>query len=81
MYYRAVTFSLISLHPYAKYIYRWILGIFLYDVLRISLCMNQDGSIVKPVDVLEILWKTLKDNYPMMEYTGVLDDSWLEDTG
>lgn len=43
--------------------------------------MNQDGSIVKPVDVLEILWKTLKDNYPMMEYTGVLDDSWLEDTG
>lgn len=41
--------------------------------------MNQGGGAVKPVDVLEILWKTLKDNYPMMEYAGVLDDSWLEE--
>lgn len=41
--------------------------------------MSQDGSAVKPVDVLEILWKALKDNYPMMEYAGVLDDGWLDE--
>ncbi|MEM1569561.1 MAG: S41 family peptidase [Candidatus Bathyarchaeia archaeon] len=41
--------------------------------------MSQNSSVVEPVDVLEILWKTLKDNYPMMEYAGVLDDSWLDE--
>lgn len=41
--------------------------------------MSQNVSAVKPIDVLEILWKALKDNYPMLEYAGVLDDGWLDE--
>ncbi|MCF7975424.1 MAG: ankyrin repeat domain-containing protein [Phycisphaerae bacterium] len=29
-----------------------------------------------PTGFLEILWDTLQENYPMMEYAGAFDDSW-----
>ncbi|HEX30790.1 TPA: hypothetical protein ENG04_11995 [Candidatus Poribacteria bacterium] len=31
------------------------------------------------LEVLKVLWDALKDNYPMMEYAGALDDSWFEE--
>ncbi|RLI25286.1 hypothetical protein DRO57_04460 [Candidatus Bathyarchaeota archaeon] len=41
--------------------------------------MNRSGGELKPVEVLEVLWRELKDNYPMMEYAGFLDDSLLDE--
>jgi len=31
-----------------------------------------------PLGFLDLLWTTLKDNYPMMEYAGAFDESWYE---
>jgi C-terminal processing protease CtpA/Prc len=31
-----------------------------------------------PVGFLDLLWSTLKENYPMMEYAGAFDESWYE---
>jgi hypothetical protein len=31
-----------------------------------------------PVGFLDILWRSLKENYPMMEYAGAFDESWYE---
>jgi len=31
------------------------------------------------LEVLKVLWDALKDNYPIMEYAGALDDSWFEE--
>lgn len=33
----------------------------------------------QPVEILEALWKLLKDYYPMMEYMGAHGDAWLEE--
>lgn len=32
-----------------------------------------------PLGFLDILWQSLKDNYPMMEYAGAFDDTWYEE--
>jgi hypothetical protein len=31
-----------------------------------------------PVGFLDLLWNSLKENYPMMEYAGAFDESWRE---
>jgi len=31
-----------------------------------------------PLGFLDILWASLKENYPMMEYAGAVDESWYE---
>lgn len=31
-----------------------------------------------PLGFLDILWDSLKENYPMMEYAGAFDESWYE---
>ena len=31
-----------------------------------------------PVGFLDLLWSSLKENYPMMEYAGAFDESWHE---
>jgi hypothetical protein len=31
-----------------------------------------------PLGFLDILWRSLKENYPMMEYAGAFDESWYE---
>lgn len=31
-----------------------------------------------PVGFLDLLWASLKENYPMMEYAGAFDESWYE---
>ncbi len=31
-----------------------------------------------PVGFLDLLWSSLKENYPMMEYAGAFDESWYE---
>jgi len=31
-----------------------------------------------PVGFLDVLWSSLKENYPMMEYAGAFDESWYE---
>jgi hypothetical protein len=31
-----------------------------------------------PVEFLDTLWDTLKENYPMMEYAGAFNESWYE---
>lgn len=32
----------------------------------------------QPLGFLDILWDTLKENYPMMEYAGAFDDGWYD---
>jgi C-terminal processing protease CtpA/Prc len=32
-----------------------------------------------PVGFLDLLWNSLKENYPMMEYAGAFDESWYEE--
>jgi len=32
-----------------------------------------------PVGFLDVLWSSLKENYPMMEYAGAFDESWYEE--
>jgi len=32
----------------------------------------------QPLGFLDVLWDTLKENYPMMEYAGAFDESWYE---
>jgi hypothetical protein len=32
----------------------------------------------KPLGFLDVLWETLQENYPMLEYAGAFDDSWYE---
>jgi hypothetical protein len=32
-----------------------------------------------PLGFLDVLWKALKENYPMMEYAGAFDESWYEE--
>ncbi len=32
-----------------------------------------------PIELLDKLWKALKENYPMMEYAGAFDESWHEE--
>ncbi|HNS22856.1 MAG TPA: S41 family peptidase [Sedimentisphaerales bacterium] len=35
-------------------------------------------TVGTPVGFLDLLWNSLKDNYPMMEYAGAFDESWYE---
>jgi hypothetical protein len=32
-----------------------------------------------PNEMLDAIWKVLKDNYPMFEYAGAYDDSWYKE--
>ncbi|RKX99893.1 hypothetical protein DRP77_12495, partial [Candidatus Poribacteria bacterium] len=34
---------------------------------------------LSPLELLEKLWKALKDHYPMMEYAGAVGDEWFEE--
>jgi C-terminal processing protease CtpA/Prc len=51
------------------------------DIAKLLLAKGADPNIAPPdtgtpVKFLDILWSSLKENYPMMEYAGAFDESW-----
>ncbi len=53
------------------------------EAVKLLLAKGADPNVAVPVagtpaGFLDILWSSLKDNYPMMEYAGAFDESWYE---
>jgi C-terminal processing protease CtpA/Prc len=53
------------------------------DMVKLLLSKGADPNAAMPpaatpLGFLDILWRSLKENYPMMEYAGAFDESWYE---
>ncbi len=53
------------------------------EVAKLLLAKGADPNVTvpaagTPAGFLDILWNSLKENYPMMEYAGAFDESWYE---
>ncbi len=53
------------------------------DIAELLLAKGADPNVAMPetgtpVGFLDLLWRSLKENYPMMEYAGAFDESWYD---
>ena len=53
------------------------------ELVQLLLERGADADVQLPVagtppGFLDVLWEALKENYPMLEYAGAIDDSWYE---